>query len=408
MATSIPFRRDAAKRMPSQMSAPQFHHDPNSNKRGKYNDQREGDWECSCGEYNFKCRTVCRSCDNANPNGRGDNSKFSNDWKCPNCNEHNFARRDTCRKCHLTKDQATSASAASSTDQAKGARPANWKAGDWSCDQCQEHNFASRVLCRSCGKTRDGLSPDAGVETSGKPANWKPGDWICDNCGDHMFASRKQCRQCGAPQPGGQNQWGGGPGGGPGGGQNRWGGGPPPFDGHGGRGGGRGPGWNGPPPWEGPPARGGGWDGPPWEGPPARGGGWDGPRGRGPDNYGRDGPGGMGPNGPPSRGGGWNGPPSRGGGWNGPPSRGGMNQGGPRGGMNQGGGPRGFRDELTNGWECPTCGTNNQSQWQMCKTCLGKKPPQMVEGSGGQNSGPKNFYAKTQNNSSRAAGAGFS
>lgn len=33
---------------------------------------------------------------------------------------------------------------------------------------------------------------------AGGSNNFRPGDWFCDQCKDHNFASRKVCRKCGA------------------------------------------------------------------------------------------------------------------------------------------------------------------------------------------------------------------
>lgn len=74
------------------------------------------------------------------------------------------------------------------------ALPDGWRPGDWKCSKCNDHNFASRVVCRACGVPKDGAKPQD------KPDNWRPGDWQCSRCGDHQFASRMYCRQCDAPK----------------------------------------------------------------------------------------------------------------------------------------------------------------------------------------------------------------
>lgn len=74
--------------------------------------------------------------------------------------------------------------------------PAGWRPGDWRCSSCSDHNFASRMLCRACGASKDGVKQ----ESSALPDNWRPGDWKCSYCGDHQFASRMYCRQCDAPK----------------------------------------------------------------------------------------------------------------------------------------------------------------------------------------------------------------
>ena len=53
-----------------------------------------------------------------------------------------------------------------------------WKAGDWYCELCGNHNYAGRHRCNN---------------------NWceskttKPGDWICDKCCNHNYSSRLVC-----------------------------------------------------------------------------------------------------------------------------------------------------------------------------------------------------------------------
>jgi hypothetical protein len=39
-----------------------------------------------------------------------------------------------------------------------------------------------------------------GSAMSGLP-NTRPGDWVCPACNDHNYASRTMCRQCQAPKP---------------------------------------------------------------------------------------------------------------------------------------------------------------------------------------------------------------
>lgn len=103
----------------------------------------------------------------------------SGDWTCPQCNEHNFASRDKCFKCGCFRSKAFK----------KDNTTANFvKQGDWTCI-CGELNFASRVSCRKCGKSKINVQPA------------RPGDWNC-NCGELNFASRTSCRKCNTPKNG--------------------------------------------------------------------------------------------------------------------------------------------------------------------------------------------------------------
>merc|ERR1712039_553613 len=60
---------------------------------------------------------------------------------------------------------------------------------DWTCLECGNLNYASRVECNSkrCTAVRPGM---------------KTGDWICKLCRNHNYASREVCNssKCGAPR----------------------------------------------------------------------------------------------------------------------------------------------------------------------------------------------------------------
>ena len=91
------------------------------------------------------------------------------DWTCQRCNLHNFASRANCYTC-------------------KGPRPAEVKPikkpGDWECPGCKFHNYASRDSCWKCG--------------TAKPR--KPGDWKCPSCFYTNFAHRNTCNSCYGPR----------------------------------------------------------------------------------------------------------------------------------------------------------------------------------------------------------------
>lgn len=101
----------------------------------------------------------------------------------------------------------------------------SWRQGDWECDRCRAHNFATRGRCYACGVDkapergyRDrgdrgygdrgmggggggygdrGMGGGGGGSDRGAPA-FKPGDWNCPDCSAHNFASRQACYKCGA------------------------------------------------------------------------------------------------------------------------------------------------------------------------------------------------------------------
>lgn len=59
-------------------------------------------------------------------------------------------------------------------------------------------NFASRVNCRKCNKSNQPGSSVPVQQT--KPI--RDGDWICtkDNCNEHNFGIRDICRRCNGPR----------------------------------------------------------------------------------------------------------------------------------------------------------------------------------------------------------------
>lgn len=55
--------------------------------------------------------------------------------------------------------------------------------GDWFCGNCNIHNFASRQVCRRCGKQRDSNAHVVSAEMAAAalPPR-REGDWDCPNC----------------------------------------------------------------------------------------------------------------------------------------------------------------------------------------------------------------------------------
>jgi len=184
--------------------------------------QRNGDWNCSCGEMNFASRINCRKCgiaknminssvstSNIVQNPISTRSTYNNnivpsmntlptssvstnviqksgDWYCP-CGEMNFASRDNCRRCNRSKNKNSS-----SVNVVQ-------KSGDWNCS-CGEMNFASRTKCRKCKLDKNvnnvSYNPVTTSSMSSYSNTQKSGDWNC-SCGEMNFASRDNCRRCG-------------------------------------------------------------------------------------------------------------------------------------------------------------------------------------------------------------------
>lgn len=67
-----------------------------------------------------------------------------------------------------------------------------FKPGDWRCQECNAHNFSSRIHCRSCGIHRPNKEPAR-----------EPYDWVCNSCQTLNFKWRKECYKCSKPQSAG-------------------------------------------------------------------------------------------------------------------------------------------------------------------------------------------------------------
>jgi len=198
---------------------------------------RDGDWMCSaCGNHNFASRANCNKCGapkaatagmmmqmptaaaaGSGGGGGGGRQMRPGDWMCSECGNHNFASREACNKCGVPKPEGAGAGGAGAGDgmQVQGSygaaapiRPSTasspyskpaaaaggereMKEGDWTCTQCGNHNFASRVNCNKCGAVREGF---------------REGDWICKACRNHNFAKNMTCKKCGAPRSDGKGQ----------------------------------------------------------------------------------------------------------------------------------------------------------------------------------------------------------
>lgn len=199
------------------------------------NDTRAGDWVCpECGDSNFARRWSCRQCNTPRPDSaeqgteprapraqreyqdrgqreyqdrgqreyqdRGQSEFRAGDWNCSSCGEHNYARRVRCYRCGQAAPEGI----------ARPGRTSSAVQGpqDWTCPECGDLNFARRKYCRACDTPRPGGDRERGGRESGdreRPAQreylLKDGDWTCADCGDVNFAFRTECRKCNAPKP---------------------------------------------------------------------------------------------------------------------------------------------------------------------------------------------------------------
>jgi hypothetical protein len=138
---------------------------------------RGGDWECpDCGNDVFARNKECPQCGKwrpketkAAPVGKAGWKK--GDWECPGCHDHQFSKNKTCRNCSTPKPAEQGAGGMKRArdeeekpeveqerkkEKKEPAAAPELKSGDWLCDKCQSHNYASRDKCFkfTCQKPR--------------------------------------------------------------------------------------------------------------------------------------------------------------------------------------------------------------------------------------------------------------
>ena len=130
------------------------------------------------------------------------------DWTCASCCAHNFASRDACFRCRVGRSDAGARTDASSDasgfsqggprsgSEQGGPSAGSFRPGDWICDGCRAHNFASRSACFRCRAPAAGGDVAGGGSPGSNPDNFRNGDWICKDCKAHNFASRSSCFKC--------------------------------------------------------------------------------------------------------------------------------------------------------------------------------------------------------------------
>jgi hypothetical protein len=152
--------------------------------------RRPGDWTCvGCAAHNFASRSVCFKCKNGKPIGVPSGG----------------SRRDG------EFGGKPVSFPGSEPSPGAGAQPVggSFRPGDWICAGCRAHNFASRGNCFKCKQRKAGAvsEPSAGTEPPAPQAggggslqtasdNFRSGDWLCQNCRAHNFASRGSCFKC--------------------------------------------------------------------------------------------------------------------------------------------------------------------------------------------------------------------
>lgn len=191
---------------------------------------------------------------NGAPNAR------AGDWLCPMCNNHNYASREQCNNKNCTQRKPLAAHAIISQPQpqyvpvmqqpmfattpmnqqpmrrAGGREP---RVGDWTCNKCNNLNYASREICNNaacdvrkcdvlrwvCPLCQNDNYPNR--EVCNRPhcqaprpddpelvndrseiglKRSKPGDagnWMCESCGNENYPNRTRCNKpdCRLPRP---------------------------------------------------------------------------------------------------------------------------------------------------------------------------------------------------------------
>mmetsp|Transcript_22965 Transcript_22965/g.46735 ORF Transcript_22965/g.46735 Transcript_22965/m.46735 type:complete len:151 (+) Transcript_22965:2-454(+) len=132
------------------------------------------------------------------------------DWSCSKCGNHNYASRAECNRCGSAKVAPAMSSmpgpgmySATSKGGLPGrynpypaapalpfsAMPGKMRQGDWICQGCGNHNYASREMCNKCNRPK------------AAPPTFRDGDWMCPKCNNHNYASKMACNRCQEPRP---------------------------------------------------------------------------------------------------------------------------------------------------------------------------------------------------------------
>lgn len=99
------------------------------------------------------------------------------DWRCEECGTHNFASRDRCKKIDCRKWK---------THKEK-------RDGEWKCDRCHHVNSIRDFECHGIHCTQ--WRPKK-VQKRDDDFQKRDGDWECDHCNTSNFASRSKCFKC--------------------------------------------------------------------------------------------------------------------------------------------------------------------------------------------------------------------
>nr|ACG44247.1 Zn-finger, RanBP-type, containing protein [Zea mays] len=157
---------------------------------------REGDWDCgSCGNRNYAFRSLCNRCKQprllVDPNTPRDSKWLprAGDWICTALGTKRLASEDLANDWDNKRLNPGNDNYPLSTGAAnnlflgieQGAGSSNGQSAFPKFD-----NGSSMAL--PSGQGMSGLM--------GKGAKWRDGDWLCNNCNNHNYASRAFCNRC--------------------------------------------------------------------------------------------------------------------------------------------------------------------------------------------------------------------
>lgn len=111
------------------------------------------------------------------------------------CN-HNYARKLAFNKCQAAKEHYGIEHVAESRAPQSLPMlptPTGGRPGDWSCPECNNHNYASKLACNRCQEPK----PVPVVPNENGKSEIRPGDWNCTTCGNHNYSRNADCKKCG-------------------------------------------------------------------------------------------------------------------------------------------------------------------------------------------------------------------
>jgi len=152
-------------------------------------DWRNGDWLCSCGFHNYSSRTQCKECGAPVPSGIPSTTMKATSDASSTLGTKRLASEDLANDWDNKRLNPGNDNYPLSTGAAnnlflgieQGAGSSNGQSAFPKFD-----NGSSMAL--PSGQGMSGLM--------GKGAKWRDGDWLCNNCNNHNYASRAFCNRC--------------------------------------------------------------------------------------------------------------------------------------------------------------------------------------------------------------------